>query len=89
MSPDFSKRNEWYDIPVIKNLNGEEMTYKDQRKKVLNSFENFDILCSKKTHLGRDIAVLVGTNAGVSENSMKRHGNYHFLMSRLLEFRVI
>jgi hypothetical protein len=77
MKPNFEDRSSWYNIPIIR-INDGAITYQTQRNYVLNTFDHFGITCRKKTHLGRDVAVSVGTKAGLSENSMKRHGNFHF-----------
>jgi hypothetical protein len=41
-------------------VNGGPVSYGTQRKAVLEALENFEKVCSKKTHLGRDVAVAVG-----------------------------
>lgn len=73
-APDFADRSSWYNIPIIRRKDG-SITYTEQRNNTLEAFANYNINCSKKTHLGRDIAVSVCTKAELSENSMKRHGN--------------
>jgi hypothetical protein len=57
-------------------VNGGPVSYGTQRKAVLEALENFEKVCSKKTHLGRDVGVAVGAKAGLSESCMKRHGTF-------------
>jgi hypothetical protein len=73
MRPDFADRSSWYNIPLIRRTDG-ALSYTNQRDSVLEALNNYDINCSKKTHLGRDVSVTVCTQAGLPENSMKRHG---------------
>ena len=72
-APDFTNRESWYNSPLLK-MDDSHITYTEQRNAVMKAMMELDISCTKKTHLGRDIAVAVGSKAGLSENSMKRHG---------------
>lgn len=78
MPPNFSDRTSWYNTPLIRRNDG-GIKYTEQRRNALDAFAHFNLNCSKKTHLGRDIAVSVCTQAGLSESSMKRHGKYNII----------
>jgi len=88
LKPDFKLRQSWYNTPFIK-MNGGHLTYGTQRQSIIDAFENFDLNCSKKTHLGRDVAVAVGAKAGLSESSMKRQGIIFLIYFRTVEPRLI